>query len=397
MDALNLGFVLILPQHLHLGANQPGTPLSKSRRPKPSRRHTIKAQFQQQYPSSSSSSSSSLQSSQTPTLPFGRIAGGTWGWGNRLVWNYTPSQDTQIEESFNILIQGGCRFFDTGDSYGTGALDGRAETLLGEFRSRLDTQYKGEVLFGTKLASYPWRWTRKSLEIAARNSRDRMYPNGEQKMLDYAMMHWSPHNYLPWQEKYLLDAFAGLVQNGYAREIGLSNVGPKRLAKIHEYLAKEHGVRISVVQQQFSLLSRLPETSGLMELAKDLGIPVLGYSPLALGFLSGKFFGQETSKLSGPRGFVFRNLRKDPGVQELVELMKVVARSHGSHWTTSDVALAWVRAKGATPLVGVRNPTNARQFVSTLHENLYWDEVDALDAAASKCRAVMVQNIFQTE
>lgn len=126
----------------------------------------------------------------------------------------------------------GVNWFDTADSYGTGALEGRAEVLLGEFiRAH---QYKApgvareeEVRVATKLAPYPWRIGKDSYVRAAEGSLKRL----ERDVLDVAQLHWAPP--LGWQEQEYWAALAQLYTSGKARAVGLSNYGPKQLAKAH--------------------------------------------------------------------------------------------------------------------------------------------------------------------
>ena len=80
-------------------------------------------------------------------LPLGdgirvqRLGFGTWAWGNKLLWGYDTDDDPKLQEAFNTALRRqnpldrSRVFFDTGDSYGTGALEGRAEALLGRFRA----------------------------------------------------------------------------------------------------------------------------------------------------------------------------------------------------------------------------------------------------------------------
>ena len=45
---------------------------------------------------------------------------GTWSWGNQLLWGYDESMDPEIQQVFDLCVDKGITFFDTGDSYGTG-------------------------------------------------------------------------------------------------------------------------------------------------------------------------------------------------------------------------------------------------------------------------------------
>jgi pyridoxine 4-dehydrogenase len=61
------------------------------------------------------------------------IGAGTWAWGNQFLWGYDPAQDAELQKAFDVLVKGGVNFLDTADSYGTGALEGRSEKLIGQF------------------------------------------------------------------------------------------------------------------------------------------------------------------------------------------------------------------------------------------------------------------------
>jgi len=112
-------------------------------------------------------------------IDISSIGCGTWSWGNRLLWDYDPSQDEEIYRAYKAQRDAGVTLFDTGDSYGTLDLNGRAEILLGRFERRyledISNNKSSSAMFGlgsflgtedkminkqqvaTKLAPYPWR------------------------------------------------------------------------------------------------------------------------------------------------------------------------------------------------------------------------------------------------
>jgi hypothetical protein len=68
--------------------------------------------------------------------------------------------DPELQSIFDFAISQGVNVFDTADSYGTGALNGRSEELLGRFmKENQDIAGGTEVHIATKLAGYPWRLT----------------------------------------------------------------------------------------------------------------------------------------------------------------------------------------------------------------------------------------------
>jgi aryl-alcohol dehydrogenase-like predicted oxidoreductase len=78
--------------------------------------------------------------------------------------------DAELQRLFDFLIERGVNVFDTADSYGTGALNGRSEELLGRFMRESASVAKGRtaVHIATKLAGYPWRVTPWNMTAACR-------------------------------------------------------------------------------------------------------------------------------------------------------------------------------------------------------------------------------------
>ena len=78
-------------------------------------------------------------------------------------------------------------------------------------------------------------------------------------------------------------------------------------------------------QVQLSLLSQLPLESGQIESCRELGVTPIGYSPLALGVLSGKY--DEGTLSEGPRGLIFKALL--PSCRPLLSTLREIAQARG--------------------------------------------------------------------
>ncbi|MBD2629399.1 aldo/keto reductase [Trichormus variabilis] len=326
-----------------------------------------------------------MQTNEKLSLPT--MGCGTWAWGNQLLWGYNESMDDQLQQVFNLCVSNGVTLFDTGDSYGTGRLNGRSELLLGRFASEYDGINKDNICIATKLAAYPWRWTRKSIISACNASAKRLGKN-----VDLVQMHWSTANYAPWQEVGLLDGLADLYEQGLVKGVGLSNYGTKRLQWVHKRF-QERGVPIKTLQVQYSLLSTYPVTElGLKEVCDDLGIKLIAYSPLALGLLTGKFSEKGTFP-KGIRGLLCRQLL--PGMKPLLGCLQEIANSRSK--TMSQVALNWCISKGTIPIPGAKNVEQAKENMGALGWLLSDGEMIELDHAADRVEKKMVQNIFQTK
>ncbi len=326
-----------------------------------------------------------MQTLQKLSLPS--MGCGTWAWGNQLLWGYDESMDDQLQALFNLCVSNGVTLFDTGDSYGTGRLNGRSELLLGRFSQEYVGLGKENICIATKLAAYPWRWTPKSMVEACKSSAQRLGRN-----VDLVQMHWSTANYAPWQEAGLLDGLADLYEQRLVKAVGLSNYGPKRLKQVQRKFA-EQGVPIRTLQVQYSLLSTYPVTQlKLKDLCDELGIKLIAYSPLALGLLTGKY-SEQGPLPKGIRGLLFRQIL--PGMRALLACLQEVAQSRNK--TMSQVAINWCICKGTIPIPGAKSVEQARENIGALGWQLDATEIAELDKAAANADKKMVQNIFQTK
>ncbi|GAA6623821.1 aldo/keto reductase [Scytonema sp. NUACC26] len=323
----------------------------------------------------------------THNLPLPTMGCGTWAWGNRLLWGYDESMDSQLQNVFDLCVSCGVTLFDTGDSYGTGRLNGRSEQLLGRFSQEYMGSNQNDICIATKLAAYPWRLTRQSMVSACKSSAQRLGRN-----VDLVQMHWSTANYAPWQEGALLDGLADLYEQGLVKGVGLSNYGPKRLRWVYKKFS-ERGVPISTLQVQYSLLSTYPVTQlGLKQTCDELGIKLIAYSPLGLGLLTGKY-SEKGSFPKGLRGLLFRQLL--PGIRPLLACLREIAEAKNK--TISQVAINWCISKGTIPIPGAKSVEQARENIGALGWQLNAGEVAELDNAAGSSSKKMVQNIFQTK
>ena len=328
---------------------------------------------------------STLPATQT-ALKLPPMGCGTWAWGNRLLWGYDQSMDEELQRVFNHCVSSGVTLFDTGDSYGTGRLNGRSETLLGQFANAYGGPHGQDICIATKLAAYPWRLTPGAVVKACEGSARRLG-----RPVDLAQMHWSTANYAPWQEGPFLDGLMNLYEQGKVKGVGLSNFGPKRLRAAHRRFS-QRGIPIATLQVQYSLVSTYPVAElGIKEVCDELGIRLIAYSPLGLGMLTGKY-GPHGPYPKGLRGLVFRQLL--PGMKSLLETLHAIATQR--HKTPAQVAINWCMCKGTIPIPGAKSLQQAEQNTGALGWSLDGGEVEELDRAAQSSDKKMVQNIFQS-
>lgn len=334
---------------------------------------------------------------------------GTWSWGNKLLWDYDPSQDEEIYRAYRAVRDAGVTIFDTADSYGTMELNGRAEILLGRF----ERQYQEEIssnksqsgmfdfgsIFGndaaaansntqqiaTKFAPYPWRITRGSLVQAARESLKRI----EQDKLCVAQLHWSTANYQPFQEGALWEGIADIYDADLCEAVGISNYGPQQLSKFADRM-KERDVPIAIAQVQYSLMTA--RNNEILDSCNDAGCRLISYSPLCLGLLSGKYDLDNLPRAGNPRRQLFKELL--PGAKPLLGTLKAVASEVNK--TPSQVAINWAICKGTVPIPGARNLAQAEENLGAVGWSLSNAAVRELDFASEGMQKKMIENVFQT-
>jgi pyridoxine 4-dehydrogenase len=315
------------------------------------------------------------------------IGFGTWAWGNEFVWGYdSKTDDGRLAATFRQALSSGLNLIDTADSYGTGRLNGRSESLLGGFIDALPASRRSQLIVATKLAPFPWRLGRRGFHRAFDASQKRL--GGHMKRVQ---LHWSTSRYAPWQEAALLDGLADLVQAQQVEELGVSNVGPRRLRWMQARLM-ERGVKLRSVQIQWSLLSPgLAQAQELLDLAQSLDIEVLAYSPLAFGVLSCAP-AEEPRPSTWVRQRLFRRLL--PESLEIRQLLLAIATERGASMV--QVALNWCRATGTTPIPGIRSPRQAMDVAAALTWQLSEAECRVLNQARERCIARMPSNPFQS-
>ena len=315
------------------------------------------------------------------------IGFGTWAWGNEFVWGYDPTTDDgRLAATFRQALSSGLNLIDTADSYGTGRFNGRSESLLGSFIDALPASRRSQLVVATKLAPFPWRQGRKGLHPAFDASQRRL--GGHLKRVQ---LHWSTARYAPWQEAALLDGLTDLVLDHRVEELGVSNVGPRRLRWMYDRLIAR-GVKLRSVQIQWSLLSPgSAQAQELLDLCRALDVEVLAYSPLAFGVL-GCVPGEEPRPSTWIRQRLFRRLL--PASCQIRQLLLAIAKERGVSMV--QVALNWCRATGTTPIPGLRTPQQAVDVAGALTWNLAEAECFALNQERERCIATMPSNPFQS-
>ncbi|TQS26448.1 aldo/keto reductase [Microbispora sp. KK1-11] len=174
-----------------------------------------------------------------------------------------------------------------------------------------------------------------------------------------------------------IGAISELVQAGYVRHIGLSEVGPETIRRAHAVHP------ICDVQIEYSLFSRGPETNGILDTCRELGIGVTAYGVLAHGLLTGTYrrpAGGDPRAHWLPRfhpGNLAANLA-------LVDRLRPLADAHGI--SVAQLATAWVvaqsRERGTiVAVLGARRPHRVEEALAAAGVALTGTDLRAIDEA----------------
>jgi aryl-alcohol dehydrogenase-like predicted oxidoreductase len=172
-------------------------------------------------------------------------------------------------------------------------------------------------------------------------------------------------------------AIGELVQAGYVRHLGLSEVGAETIRRAH----RVHPV--ADVQIEYSLISRGIEDE-ILPTCRELGTGVTAYGVLSRGLLSGHWSREREESLaphdfraSAPR-FTGENLERN---LELVEAMRAIAEEKGA--TVAQLAIAWALSRGedVVPLVGARTRERLAESLGAVDIELTQDDLARIDEA----------------
>lgn len=292
---------------------------------------------------------------------------GAWAWGDRMYWGYERGYGRrEVEEAFHASLDAGIRFFDTAEIYGQGA----SERILGE----LEKEAQVPLTIASKFMPYPWRLGGGALLIALHRSLDRLGRGS----LELYQIHFPlpPVRVEKWMEP-----LAEAVTSGLARAVGVSNYSLDQMERARSALAK-FGVPLHSNQVRYSLLDREPEKTGLLEACRSEDIALIAYSPVAQGLLTGAY------SMDNPPPWI-RRMRvgraRMAKAEHLVGVLRRMGESLGGK-TPSQVALNWVMAKGAIPIPGAKNASQANENVGALGWKLSEAQVAALDEASAQWR-----------
>lgn len=289
-------------------------------------------------------------------LEVSKICLGTMTWGE---------QNSQAEAfaQLDYAIGNGINFIDTAEMYPVPPkpeTQGETERILGQYIKARGN--RDDLVIATKIAAPGGKsdYIRKNMALDWNNIHqavDASLARLQIDTIDLYQIHWPDRNTNFFGELFYdqqeheqqtpiletLEALAEVIRQGKVRYIGVSNETPWGLMKYLQ-LAEKHGLpRIVSVQNPYNLLNRSFEV-GMSEISHRENLPLLAYSPLAFGALTGKYCNDQWPE--GARLTLFKRFARYTGSQLALDATKAyVDLAREFKLTPTQMALAFVNSR----------------------------------------------------
>lgn len=283
--------------------------------------------------------------------------------------SYGYGQPISEEKAFQLLdkaIELGCTFWDSSDMYGN-----NSELLKAYFEK---TGNRDKVFLASKVGI-----SREGGAPRARSDPEYILAATD-KLLARLGLPYVDLLYLHRLDasvpiEHTMRALAALVKAGKARHVGLCECAAPTLRRAH---AVHPVAAVQVEYSPFSLdIEEDPHSdTGLLAVARELGVPVVAYSPLGRGMLGGRIRSREDFEEGDVRRLFPRYSEENfPKNLELVEKLKSIAEGKGV--TVGQLTLAWVMAQGEDiiPIPGTSNLSRLEENVGAIKVNITDEEV----------------------
>lgn len=308
------------------------------------------------------------------TMTFGT----EWGWG---------ADEQASREMFDIYADRGGNFIDTANAY----TNGTSEEMVGKFAREkgrdnfvIATKFTGNMNPGDPNAGGNHR---KAIRSAVEGSLKRL----DTDYIDLLWLHmWEART--PWQE--IMRSLDDLVSQGKVLYIGVSDTPAWQVSRANMMAEMRGWESFCALQVEYSLRERTPERD-LIPMARELGLGVTPWSPLASGLLTGKYArtdfedAKQPDPMGGTRKDVIQAMNGVTDPQEIdrvmntVEVVKTIAGEVNA--SPAQVALRWcLDQPGVTsPILGASKPEQLKDNLDAIQVRLSTDQLQRLHDASA--------------
>ena len=266
----------------------------------------------------------------------------------------------------------GCTFFDTAEGYGYGENEILVGKALKPIRDKivLATKFMPEMFIATPEIP-EGKTSRKGVRAALDASLKRLQTD----YVDLYYEHRVPENR---DVAEVAEWMGELIREGKILAWGVSEATPEQIRRAHSVTP------LTAVQSEYSIMERKYEAE-VIPLCHELGIGFVAFSPMAGGFLSGKYTSQTKFEGDDVRRVITRFDPKNMDANQiLLDLLKKFAADKGA--TPAQISLAWMMCKNdfVVPIPGMRRDERLKENFGAADVELSVDELAELEAALSK-------------
>ena len=290
-----------------------------------------------------------------------KIALGAWAWGNDGTFGNNLTAES-LKPIFDTAMENGLNLWDTAYAYGMGT----SEKVLAGFLKGLPRE---SYLISDKFTP----------QCADASSATAMKDMIEMQLglmdLDRFDVYWI-HNVSgapKWTEE-LAKYFEG---KDNVPLLGVSNHNLAEIKQANEIL-KAHGLKLSAVQNHYSLINRSSEDSGILDYCKENDIHFFAYMVLEQGALSGKYDTKHPMPEGSARAETYNPVLDK--LEILNEELKKLADKYGVGM--AQIPVAWAIAKGTLPIIGVTKENQVLDAVKAAKISLTDEEVSPIEKTA---------------
>lgn len=291
-----------------------------------------------------------------------KIAFGAWAWGNDNTFGNNHTID-DLKPVFEAGLKIKPAIWDTAFVYGMGT----SEKVLGEL---LKDYPREDSIISTK-------FTPQCADATTENAVSAMYENScnliGTDLIDIYWIH-NPVEAPEWTKK--------LAEFEKAKDIpmiGLSNHNLEEIKQAQEIL-EDADLKVSAIQNHYSLLNRSSETSGILDYCKKNNITFFSYMVLEQGALTGKYSKKNPFPEESDRGQAY-----NPHLTEIDELNSELYKIAESHDVNlAQIPIAWAINKETLPIVGVTKVQHVTDAIEASQIELTKEEIKTMEELADK-------------
>ena len=306
-----------------------------------------------------------------------KIALGTWSWGvggfaggDAVFGNQLDTAD--LKDVFNTAMDNGLNVFDTAYAYA----NGESERILGELSNAYG---RDQVVISDK-------FTPGMQNDAAENPVVDMFEGSLKRLgTDFIDIYWI-HNV--WGAPKWIEELAKYFEG--KENVPIIGVSNHNLAEIKEAdaILKSHGLKLSAVQNHYSLINRSSEDSGILDYCRNNSIQFFAYMVLEQGALSGKYDTKHPMPAGSARAKTY-----NPYLDKLEILnaeFKKLADKYGVG--PAQIPVAWAIAKSTLPIIGVTKKNQVLDAIKATNVTLTKKEIVNLEKVADSLELNVIRS-----